>query len=251
MKDLKVVSLKANGVDFNPLTYKTSDSLEAIVVSNNNIATVRCLDITNNTDDAGYTLHSSRNKASEDFMLELDSLEDGDYDVRNYLINGFQEYLYPFIKDDEIVSDKTILVDWVKNNLECDDEITIVISSFERVEQEIVIKRNDIGVSVDYYDGIHDEPIKEETFLFEDFKSDIRVLFPTSCGVTANFVPNVVLIDKNDTPYSLWYHTSFYKIDDALEYLKDVFRDGILEDDIGLDSKGALWLTFEEMRKGN
>jgi hypothetical protein len=79
--------------------------------------------------------------------------------------------------------------------------------------------------------------------------NQIRV-FPTACGVTASNKPNITLVNhRNNMPYSLWYHTSFDTKDAALEFLKDLFKDGILDEDIGLDSDGALWLTMDELRE--
>lgn len=50
-------------------------------------------------------------------------------------------------------------------------------------------------------------------------------------------------------PFSLWYHTTFYKKDDALDFLKEVFKDGVSLEDVGIDSKFALWLRMDELRE--
>ena len=64
------------------------------------------------------------------------------------------------------------------------------------------------------------------------------------CGVTANYRPNVVVeIDGKNKP--LWYHTNFYKADAALEYLKDLYRDGIEYSDI----EEGLWLSLQELQE--
>jgi RecJ-like exonuclease len=73
-------------------------------------------------------------------------------------------------------------------------------------------------------------------------KNMLRV---TACGVTADLRPNVVVADfEQGLTYSLWYHTTFNKVDDALEHLKDLYRDGINPDDIGI-----FWLNFDELRE--
>lgn len=79
-----------------------------------------------------------------------------------------------------------------------------------------------------------------------------EIIYPTACGVTADNRPNVcfpvISGFNNDMPFSLWYHTTFFKKEDALDFLKDVFKDGINMEDIGLDSKGGLWLWWDELR---
>lgn len=249
MKKIKVINLQQNGESFRPLTCEGNQNLEALLVQDaNNVARVKVTAL----GEVSINLLSLRAYADEEFLLELGSLEGGDYDANKYLINGFQEYLYPFIKNDEVIQDKNILLDWVSNNLKEDEEVTIVTSSFNLVEEYIVIKKNDVGVSLDYYDCINCEPIKSETFWFEDFSDTPIRVFPTSCGVTASNKPNITFVNPRDNmPYSLWYYTSFNEKDAALEFLKDLFKDGILEDDIGLDSDGALWLTMDELREVN
>jgi len=82
-------------------------------------------------------------------------------------------------------------------------------------------------------------------------RNDINiVVFPIACGVTADNTPNVVIENpRTNQLMSLWHYTSFYEKEAALEYLKDVFRDGIQEDDIGLESDNALWLTMDELKE--
>ena len=65
-----------------------------------------------------------------------------------------------------------------------------------------------------------------------------------SCGLTADYRPNVV-IEINDQNKPLWYHTTFYKADAALEYLKDLYQDGIEESDIN----EGLWLSLQELQE--
>jgi len=66
-----------------------------------------------------------------------------------------------------------------------------------------------------------------------------------ACGVTAENRPNVVLEDKNDNKLSLWYHTTFYKVNDALGYLKDLYQEGISQHDID----DGYWLTLQQLQQ--
>ena len=69
----------------------------------------------------------------------------------------------------------------------------------------------------------------------------------TACGVTTDLRPNVVVADfEQGLTHSLWYHTTFIKVDDALEYLKELYRDGINPDDIGV-----FWLSLEKLVNSN
>lgn len=79
-----------------------------------------------------------------------------------------------------------------------------------------------------------------------------KKIFPLSCGVTADNRPNLSFESApgiSNMPFSLWYHTTFHKKDDALDFLKSVFKDGVLIEDIGLDSKSGFWLRFDELRE--
>ena len=78
-------------------------------------------------------------------------------------------------------------------------------------------------------------------------------IYPTACGLTADNRPNISFIPipefNNGMPFSLWYYTTFYKKDDALDFLKEVFKDGVSLEDVGIDSKFALWLRMDELRE--
>jgi hypothetical protein len=65
-----------------------------------------------------------------------------------------------------------------------------------------------------------------------------------ACGVTADYRISVTLKDDQDIPYTLWYHTTFYKVEDALEYLKVLYKEGISQKYI----EDGLWLTLQELR---
>ncbi|SMP86002.1 hypothetical protein SAMN06313486_10174 [Epsilonproteobacteria bacterium SCGC AD-308-P11] len=67
----------------------------------------------------------------------------------------------------------------------------------------------------------------------------------TACGITADNRPNVVIEDDEANKVSYWYHSTFYRVNDALDFLKDLYRDGISQDD--LDS--SLWLTLQELQE--
>ena len=119
MTNLKIVDLKVNGRKFNPYTYTKADNIEALLISSNyEVATIRVTSI----EDVIVTVHSQ--KTSKEFMSELESIENGDYDAIAYIINGYQEYLYPFVEDDNI-KDINMMLDWMSNNTKLDEEICL------------------------------------------------------------------------------------------------------------------------------
>lgn len=67
----------------------------------------------------------------------------------------------------------------------------------------------------------------------------------TACGVTANNRISITLKYENNLPYSLWHHTTFYKPEAALEYLKDLYQDGISQEDID----DGIWLTLQQLQE--
>lgn len=74
-----------------------------------------------------------------------------------------------------------------------------------------------------------------------------KMLRLTACGLTADLRPNVVVADfEQGTSYPLWHYTTFIRVEDALEYLKDLYRDGIDPDDV---NKHKFWLSLDELRE--
>lgn len=69
----------------------------------------------------------------------------------------------------------------------------------------------------------------------------------TACGLTANNRISVTLKNEYNVPYTLWHDTTFYKPEDALEYLKDLYRDGISQEDIN----DGIWLTLSQLQEQN
>lgn len=67
-----------------------------------------------------------------------------------------------------------------------------------------------------------------------------------ACGVTADNRPNVILENENLDKNPYWYHTTFYKVDAALDFLKELYSDGIAQSDID----EGLWLTLQELQEG-
>lgn len=66
-----------------------------------------------------------------------------------------------------------------------------------------------------------------------------------ACGISGKYRPNVILEDENGDKLTKWYHTTFYKVNDALEYLKDLYQEGISQNDIN----HGYWLTLKELQK--
>ena len=54
-------------------------------------------------------------------------------------------------------------------------------------------------------------------------QESLTKIYPTACGLTADNRPNISFIPipefNNGMPFSLWYHTTFYKKDDALDQI--------------------------------
>lgn len=57
------------------------------------------------------------------------------------------------------------MVTFVKLNDE-DDAATVVVGDM----MHIIIKHNDIGISIDYYDFVDDQPFKSDQIWFDDLK---------------------------------------------------------------------------------
>ena len=166
--EIKIIRLNSNGNLFNSENYNKNDNLDAFLLYRDNLVNIRVVSILNGLqDDISIDIMSDKNQLDGDFKKWLDNFEE-DYDVRQYIVNGFQEYLYPFIYDGE-VNDFILMVRWVYKNMKEDEQLSLYIHSFSRVENRVIIKRNDIGVSVDYYDDIHDEPINARQFYFNDY----------------------------------------------------------------------------------
>ena len=82
---------------------------------------------------------------------------------------------------------------------------------------------------------------------YDEQKMEKKMLKPTACGVTADLRLNVVVADfEQGTSYPLWYHTTFIRVDDALEYLKVLYREGIDPDDV---NEHKFWLSLDELRE--
>ncbi len=230
MNNIKIMNLKVNGLDFNPIEYSSTDSIDATMVFNDsNIIHVRVTSY----DEVIITNVSDLKQQSKEFKKFLVDFED-DYNVRHYIVSKYQEYLYPFMYDDEIKDNKHILLDWCSTNMNQDKELNIRVTSFALWEHNIVVKLNDIGVSVDYYDDIHKEPTKSYIYYFEDYEVDpTEKMYPISCGVTRDNRPLLVFMNPyTKQEFTKWYHTTFIKRDDALDFLKDNFRDGVLIEDM-------------------
>lgn len=69
----------------------------------------------------------------------------------------------------------------------------------------------------------------------------------TACGLTADNRISITLKDEEKLPYTLWHNTTFYKPEAALEYLKDLYRDGVRQEDID----DGIWLTLSQLQEQN
>jgi hypothetical protein len=65
-----------------------------------------------------------------------------------------------------------------------------------------------------------------------------------ACGVTAENRPNVILEDENINRYTLWYSETFYRINDTLNYLKVLYKEGISQEAID----DGYWLTLKQLQ---
>jgi len=67
-----------------------------------------------------------------------------------------------------------------------------------------------------------------------------------ACGLTKNNRPNVVLEDLETGEIKpVWYHTTFYKVDVALDFIKETYQTGATQDDLD----DGLWITLQELQK--
>jgi len=251
---LQIQKLLINGNEpFDADSYSVNDNLDAVLVYDNNVATSRVISYGSTT-----TLLTDEKKCDPFFKTFIEEFDDREYsDPRLFLIGRYQEYKYPFYNHmptdiDNSIPNKVLMMDWCYNNLKEDEYIVLMLTSFNIWESEIKIIRTDVGVVVDYFDHTHDEPINTETYWFQDFEEDSsEKIYPVAVGLNAEIRPNIsfpeMLEINNGMPFSLWYHTTFHKADDALDFLKEVLKDGVLWEDIGLDSKGGFWLSMDEL----
>jgi len=91
----------------------------------------------------------------------IKNIEEEQADLKGFLIQSYQEYLFPFIREKEI--DKVKLYDY-SLDMKQDESIDFLIDN-----KYVTIRKNDIGLSIDYYDDIDDEPILEDNLYFEDY----------------------------------------------------------------------------------
>jgi hypothetical protein len=169
--ELEVVSITLNGEKFNAETYSSNDNMDAVVIYKGKyLVNLRISKINGFADSFYYNIISDERQFSDSFRKWLDTLDD-DYSPREYVIAKYQEYLYPlFVKDNEIV-DFTCMTYWVHNILAEDEQVTI-IEPCDELRQYIIVKRNDIGVSVDYYSDLNSSPSNTRQFYFDDYVFD-------------------------------------------------------------------------------
>ncbi len=168
MKDLKIVSLLQNGASFDANTYTITDNLDAYIICKDSLVSIRVAPVMCGMhNEVSTNILSDKKQMDKEFLEFIENIEE-DFIVHSYLICRYQEYLYPFVYDD-VINDFTIMVRWVYKNLNVDKKINLVIFSFSFIVNKIVIYRNDISVTVDYYDNVHNEPYDTRTFYFDDY----------------------------------------------------------------------------------
>lgn len=255
---ITVIGLKQNGEPFNPTTFSINDNLDAIFINSGDVANTRVVAYGSDT-----VLQSNIKTTSVGFKQFIEEFDEGEYGCpRNFLISKYQEYMYPFFLSEDTARNKNDgkfidihkLLDWCSHNLNTDERVEILLTSFDLwLSKVIIAKSEDVGVIVDYYDEEHDEPVSSDTYFFEDYEQEpIEKIYPTACGVNFENRPTLTFTNsKNNLPFTLWYHTTFLKIDASLEFIRELFKNGILVEDIGITSKGALWLSMDELSEVN
>ena len=174
---IKIMNLLVNGAPFNPSTYNRADNLDALMINGDDVANVRITFYCGSE----TTLVSSKEQTSVGFKQFIDEFDEGDYGCQNsFLISKYQEYLYPFLlssdkrKDSEQFIDVHKLLDWCFRFLNEDDRVVILLTSFDLWKSKMIItKSEDVGVIVDYYDEVHDEPINSDTYFFADYEQEL------------------------------------------------------------------------------
>jgi len=247
--EIKTINLKMDGKDFEPLKYQNDDSLDALFIGDNtsDIASIRITSY----NAVEINLLSNPATTSQEFKNFISNFEES-FDCRQYLLDTHFEYLYPFYYDGDIEFPSELL-GWCRTNIKIDGEpIIILLNDYLEDGSFLSIKMNEEGVIVDHCTVGSDEPSQTDTFWFMDFEEEpLAKIYPTACGLNAEIRPNISFPEmpeiNNGMPFSLWYHTTFHKADDALDFLKEVLKDGVLWEDIGLDSKGGFWLSMDEL----
>lgn len=239
MKDkLKVIGLKLNGEVFDASKYSINDHLDALIIYKDDIASIRIY-----TYGVSYQIESNIKTIEPAFLEFLENLKNGvEGCPRNFMLSKYQEYLYPFYisePNDNKIAPKNVnnihfLLDWCSNNMNTNERIEIILTSFNQWENKLIIaKSEDIGIIVDYYDE-DDELESSYTYYFEDYEEDpSEKMYPIACGLTSDVRPLLVFRNPHtNKEFTKWYHTTFFKRDDALKFLKDTFKDGVLIEDL-------------------
>jgi len=168
---IQVINLTVNGEAFVPYLFDYKDNIDAIMhIGKTDVFNIRV----KNGEDVTVTALTAKSKLINSIDV-VDNLFDN-YVPAEYLADMYQEFIYPFFEDQVI--NNSILYQWavVDKNMTESEDINIVTG-----EQIIVIKLNDIGLSIDYYDDINESPITEDTVYFDDFKIDESGMLIVCC----------------------------------------------------------------------
>jgi len=234
---MRTINLTQNGLPFNPLTYDSLDILEALIVDGNDVVSIR---VDSEINWTSIELISNSKTVSKDFAEFVKDFEEN-YDATAYLLETYQEYIYPFFRDGGFVGCVGTLLDYTYHHLK-DGLIHIVLEN--NIYESINVHGNAEGAIIDYLDK-YEEVVKSDTYWYQDWDETPIVQFPTACGVTKANRPNITLEDiKTQKPYTLWFHQDMKSKADALELLSNTFEKGIQDHEIN----NGHWLSFSQMQ---
>jgi hypothetical protein len=172
MKNIKIISLLSGNENkqFDGNTYEAGDNLTALIRCNGTIAEMKVISA-NDVDSFSYEVLTDKEQMDIRFEEWLESfLEENN--PRGYLIENYQTQNYPFVLKDNVINVEENIVkmmQWTCKNLKEDQQITIVDSTTD-CKKAIVIKRNDIGISVDHYSDNYNKLEHAFQYYFDDFE---------------------------------------------------------------------------------
>ena len=161
--------LSKDDEEFNGNTYKAGHSLAALIGYNGSFVEMKVTSKNGHVDNFDYEVLTDKEQLNARFEEWLDCFLEKN-NPRVYLITEYQMKKYPFISEENTIKDIDEMMQWVCKNLKEDEQITIVDPIVDYTK-EIIIKRNDIGVSVDYYSDNSCEPVHISQYCFDDFEN--------------------------------------------------------------------------------
>lgn len=147
---MKTIRLRKNGNPFTPISYHKGDNLEAFILNGEDLIRIYVTQY----NDVTIELMSEHSKASKETLDFINSFHEDIADVRMYLIDTYQEYLYPFHHNQELDEDN--LVEWFRNdnNVKVGQgiELLFLLSEFPYIR----IIKNDKGLLIKDSSTSHD-----------------------------------------------------------------------------------------------